>query len=56
LRSWKSWKGKESLHVYPDTMPVSSREVNYQKLQESYRMGYEQGKRDLIKWKEFLLK
>jgi len=42
--------------VYPDSMPVSSREVSYQKLSESYRLGYEQGKRDLLKWREFLSK
>ena len=40
--------------VYPDTMPVSNRDVNYRKLVESYRMGYEQGRRDLKNWKEFL--
>ena len=48
-------EGKAFL-VYPDTMPVSNREVNYQKLMESYRLGYEQGKRDQIKWKGFLSK
>lgn len=48
-------EGKAYL-VYPDTMPVSSREVNYRKLQESYRLGYEQGKRDLRKWQDFLVK
>lgn len=42
--------------VYPDTMPVSNREVNYQKLSESYRLGYEQGRRDLPKWQKFLSK
>lgn len=42
--------------VYPDTMPVSNREVNYQRLTESYRLGYEQGRRDLPKWLEFLSK
>jgi predicted patatin/cPLA2 family phospholipase len=48
-------EGKAYL-VYPDTMPVSSREVNYHKLRESYRLGYEQGKRDLPKWEKFLSK
>jgi predicted patatin/cPLA2 family phospholipase len=48
-------EGKAYL-VYPDIMPVSSREVNYHKLQESYRLGYEQGKRDLWKWQKFLSK
>ncbi len=42
--------------VYPDTMPVSNREMNYRKLAESYRLGYEQGRRDLAKWLEFLSK
>lgn len=42
--------------VYPDTMPVSNREVNYQKLVESYRLGYEQGRRDLKNWRKFLSK
>jgi predicted patatin/cPLA2 family phospholipase len=42
--------------VYPDSMPVSNREVNYHKLSESYRLGYEQGRRDLPKWKDFLFK
>jgi predicted patatin/cPLA2 family phospholipase len=46
-------EGKAFL-VYPETMPVSNREVNYSKLAESYRLGYEQGKRDLPAWKEFL--
>jgi len=48
-------EGKAFL-VYPDTMPVSNREVNYHKLSESYRLGYEQGRRDLSKWQKFLSK
>lgn len=40
--------------VYPDIMPVSNRETSHQKLTESYRLGYEQGKRDLPEWKAFL--
>ena len=48
-------EGKAFL-VYPDIMPVSNREVNYHKLSESYRLGYEQGRRDLVKWKKFLSK
>lgn len=48
-------EGKAFL-VYPDTMPVSNREVNYYKLRESYRLGYEQGKRDLWMWQKFLPK
>lgn len=46
-------QGKAYL-VYPDTMPVSNRERNYNKLVESYKLGYNQGKRDINKWKEFL--
>jgi predicted patatin/cPLA2 family phospholipase len=40
--------------VYPDTMPVSNRETSFDKLSESYRLGYAQGQRDLSKWKTFL--
>ena len=40
--------------VYPDKMPVSSREIDNEKLQESYDMGYEQGMRDAHLWREFL--
>lgn len=40
--------------VFPDNMPVTSRETNYHKLAESYQAGYAQGKRDLPRWKEFL--
>lgn len=40
--------------VYPDQMPVSSKEVDINKLRESYNLGYAQGKRDLPKWLEFL--
>ncbi|AHM58080.1 phospholipase, patatin family (plasmid) [Peptoclostridium acidaminophilum DSM 3953] len=46
-------EGKAFL-VYPDVMPVSNREINYEKLTESYRMGYSQGRRDVHRWKEFL--
>lgn len=46
-------EGKAFL-VYPDTMPISNREVNFNKLSESYNLGYAQGKRDLPRWKEFL--
>ena len=48
-------EGKAYL-VYPEVMPVSNRETNYGKLSESYRLGYEQGKKDVPQWKEFLLK
>ena len=40
--------------VYPDRMPVSSREVDSEKLLESYNMGYDQGKREAPLWREFL--
>lgn len=46
-------QGKACL-VYPDTMPVSNRERDHKKLVESYNFGYDQGKRDILKWKEFL--
>jgi predicted patatin/cPLA2 family phospholipase len=46
-------EGKAFL-VYPEVMPVSSREINYNKLSESYKLGYAQGQRDLPRWKEFL--
>ena len=46
-------EGKAFL-VYPETMPVSNREINFDKLSRSYRLGYAQGKRDLPQWKEFL--
>jgi predicted patatin/cPLA2 family phospholipase len=42
--------------VYPESMPVSNRETDYRKLTESYRMGYEQGKRDFPIWQEYLQK
>lgn len=48
-------KGRAFL-VYPDTMPVSNRETSFEKLSESYRLGYAQGQRDLSKWKTFLEK
>ena len=40
--------------VYPEVMPVSNRETDYNRLSESYQLGYEQGRRDVSKWKEFL--
>jgi predicted patatin/cPLA2 family phospholipase len=46
-------QGKAFL-VYPDEMPVTNKELDYEKLSKSYQMGYEQGKRDLPKWKAFL--
>lgn len=46
-------EGKAFL-VYPDTMPVSSRETNFEKLRESYQLGYKQGLSDLPRWKAFL--
>lgn len=48
-------EGKAFL-VYPDVMPVSNREINYEKLLKSYNLGYRQGNRDIEKWKEFLEK
>ncbi|MBU4439274.1 MAG: patatin family protein [Acetobacterium sp.] len=40
--------------VYPDTMPVSNREIDFEKLTNSYKLGYAQGKWDLPNWKAFL--
>lgn len=40
--------------VYPEVMPVSSREINYDRLLESYKLGYMQGQHDLPGWKKFL--
>ena len=40
--------------VCPETMPVKNMEINYDKLQKSYQLGYAQGQRDLPNWKEFL--
>lgn len=46
-------EGKAFL-VYPEAMKISNRETNYEKLSESYNLGYEQGQRDLPKWEKFL--
>ena len=46
-------KGQAFL-VYPETMPVSNREVNFEKLSQSYQLGYAQGKRDVPQWKRTL--
>ena len=42
--------------AYPERMPVENRETDYSKLLESYRMGYEQGKRDFHSWQKYLSK
>lgn len=46
-------EGKAFL-VYPDVMPVTNRETDFEKLSESYAAGYAQGAGDLGDWKEFL--
>ena len=46
-------EGKAFL-VCPEVMPVSSMETSFVKLEESYRLGYRQGQRDLPRWQEFL--
>lgn len=46
-------KGQAFL-VYPETMPVSNREVDVKKLSHSYQLGYAQGQRDVPQWKRFL--
>ena len=48
-------QGKAFL-VYPDQMPISNRERNFEKLTKTYELGYRQGKRDIKKWMEFLEK
>lgn len=40
--------------VYPDVMPVTNREKDFEKLSASYAAGYAQGARDLPEWKAFL--
>lgn len=45
----------QAMLVYPDQMPVSSREISHAKLQESYQLGYDQGQRDIERWQKFLL-
>lgn len=46
-------EGKAFL-VYPNIMPVSNRETDFNKLSKSYVLGYNQGKKDLPRWKAFL--
>jgi len=46
-------EGKAFL-VCPDIMPVTSMETSFKKLEESHRLGYRQGRRDLPRWQEFL--
>ena len=46
-------EGKAFL-VYPEFMPVSAYETDFNKLNQSYQSGYAQGRRDLPKWREFL--
>lgn len=46
-------EGKAFL-VYSDAMPVSNREIKFNKLSISYQLGYAQGKEELPKWREFL--
>jgi len=44
----------KALLVYPDQMPISNRETDYDKLAASYLLGYAQGKRDVEKWERWL--
>lgn len=46
-------EGKAFL-VYPETMPVSSRESRFTRLAASYQLGYLQGQREVKEWKDFL--
>lgn len=45
-------EGKAYL-VYPEMMPVSSREIRADKLAQSYALGYGQGQREKQQWKAF---
>ncbi|NBG88445.1 patatin-like phospholipase family protein [Isachenkonia alkalipeptolytica] len=49
-------KSGKAFLVYPDQMPISNRERNFEKLAKTYELGYRQGKRDVEKWKRFLEK
>lgn len=40
--------------VFPENMQVSSREMNIEKLRQSYKDGYEQGRREYPKWEKFI--
>ncbi|MDW7669492.1 MAG: patatin family protein [Bacillota bacterium] len=46
-------EGKAYL-VYPKIMPVDYKETDYEKLERSYKLGYNQGKKEVDNWKEFL--
>lgn len=40
--------------VYPDKMSINNRELDRGKLEDTYEMGINMGKRDIDKWKKFL--
>lgn len=40
--------------IYPDSMPITNRETNFDRLEQSFSAGYNQGKRDVIEWRRFL--
>lgn len=40
---------------YPDHMPISNREINFYKLEDSYKRGYEKAQREVDEWRTFLL-
>ena len=42
--------------IYPDVMPVTAYETDYEQLKQSYALGYMQGQRDCEVWKYFLSK
>lgn len=46
-------EGKAYL-FYPEMMPVSNREINFIKLEESYLMGYRQAQKEAPIWRAFL--
>ncbi|WKY45785.1 patatin family protein [Eubacteriaceae bacterium ES2] len=46
-------EGKAYL-VYPDSMLITNREMNREKLEQSFSAGYKQGERDVARWRQFL--
>ena len=47
-------KNGQAYLVFPENMQVSSREMNIEKLRQSYKDGYDQGKRDFKAWERFI--
>ncbi len=47
-------KEGKALQFFPDNMHIENRERNPEKINEAYRLGYEQSQRELPRWLEFL--